>query len=400
MASLKERAAATLARLREKFPWLDHILRMVQHYGAVNGNAQAGAVTYFGFLSFFPILALGFFVIGLVAQLYPDIKQQMVAELNTLLPGVIGNDPGQISIKTIEDYSGRVGLIGLLVLLYAGLGWLSGLRQALEVMFVVPRQEQTNFLLGKLRDLGTLALIGLILMVSVTLSSAVTSFSGQILGWIGIDETALVPNLLLTLLGHVLAIAASTVLLLAMFKLLITESHVPRGSLVRGALLGAVGFEVLKLGANLLLAQTKGNPAFQAFGVALILLIWINYFSRLVMYSVAWAYTSDAALEQRTVEARRAPGAALATEHAEHAEHAEHPEHPEHPEQTSETETARAEVAADAPARVARSVVPARRPGAGHRADRGVHSWRTLAGAGVLALVGAVAVRGFRGGES
>ena len=35
------------------------------------------------------------------------------------------------------------------------------------------------------------------------------------------------------------------------------------------------------------------------------------------MYSVAWAYTSDAALEQRTAEARRAPGAALATEHAE-----------------------------------------------------------------------------------
>ena len=156
MASLKERAAATLARLREKFPWLDHILRMVQHYGAVNGNAQAGAVTYFGFLSFFPILALGFFVIGLVAQLYPDIKPQMVAELNALLPGVIGNDPGQISLKTIESYSGRVGLIGLLVLLYAGLGWLSGLRQALEVMFVVPRREQTNFLLGKLRDLGTL----------------------------------------------------------------------------------------------------------------------------------------------------------------------------------------------------------------------------------------------------
>ena len=392
MASLKERAAATLARLREKFPWLDHILRMVQHYGAVNGNAQAGAITYFGFLSFFPILALGFFVIGLVAQLYPDIKPQMVAELNALLPGVIGNDPGQISLKTIESYSGRVGLIGLLVLLYAGLGWLSGLRQALEVMFVVPRREQTNFLLGKLRDLGTLALIGLILMVSVTLSGAVTGFSGLILGWLGIDDTALVPNLLLTVLGHVLAIAASAVLLLAMFKLLIIESHVPRGALVRGALLGAVGFEVLKLGANLLLAQTKGNPAFQAFGVALILLIWINYFSRLVMYSVAWAYTSDSALEQRTAEARRAPGAALAIEHAEH---------PEQP--SGGTETARAEDAAAAPATVARSDVPARRPAAGHRAeraDRGVRSWRTVAGAGVLALVGAVAVRGFRGGAS
>jgi membrane protein len=392
MASLKERAAETFARLREKFPWLDHTVRMVQHYGVVNGNGQAGAITYFGFLSFFPILALGFFVIGLVAKLYPDIQDQMVVEINKLLPGMIGNDPGQIPLDTIESYSGRVGLIGLLALLYAGLGWLSGLRQALEVMFVVPRQEQTNFLLGKLRDLGTLGLIGLVLMVSVALSSAVTGFSGMILGWVGIDQTAFAPNLLLTVLGHVLAIAASTVLLLAMFKLLIIESHVPRGALVRGALLGAVGFEVLKLGANLLLAQTRGNPAFQAFGVALILLVWINYFSRLVMYSVAWAYTSDAALEQRTAEARRAPGAALATEHAEHAEHPERP--------SGGTATARVEDRAAAPATVARSDVPARRPEAGHRADRGVRSWRALAGAGVLALVGAVAVRGFRGGGS
>ena len=41
--------------------------------------------------------------------------------------------------------------------MYAGLGWLSGMRQALEVMFVVPRQEKPNFVTGKLRDLGTLA---------------------------------------------------------------------------------------------------------------------------------------------------------------------------------------------------------------------------------------------------
>jgi membrane protein len=95
-----------------------------------------------------------------------------------------------------------------------------------------------------------------------------------------------------------------------MFRLLV-EAHVPGKALVGGALLGAVGFEVLKSAASLLLAQTEGQPAFQAFGVALILLVWINYFSRLVMYSAAWAYTSPAALAERAAEATRAPGAAL-----------------------------------------------------------------------------------------
>jgi membrane protein len=98
-----------------------------------------------------------------------------------------------------------------------------------------------------------------------------------------------------------------------MFKLLLVDTHVPRRALVEGALLGAVGFELLKLAANLLLAQTRGSPAFQAFGVALIVVVWINYFSRLVMFAAAWAYTSPRALERRTAESMRAPGAALTT---------------------------------------------------------------------------------------
>ncbi len=307
MATLKARIEA----LRERFAWFDHVLTMLGHYGRVNGNDQAGAVTYFGFLSFFPILALAVFVIGLLARVYPDIQEQMTVEINNLVPGVIGSGPGEVDLDTLGSYSGLAGLVGLAGVLYAGLGWLSGLRRALEVMFVVPARAQPNFVFGKLRDLGTLALVGLVLMVSVVLSGAVTGFSSLILELVGIDPGAALPQLVLTLLGHALAVLASTLLLLAMFKLLVTESGVPRRAMVKGALLGAVGFEVLKLAANLLLAQTRGQPAFQAFGVALILVVWINYFSRLVMYAAAWAYTAPTARERRAADAVRAPGAAV-----------------------------------------------------------------------------------------
>jgi membrane protein len=307
---VKERLSATLARLRRRFPVLDHVLSMLAHYGAVNGNGQAGAVTFFGFLSFFPILAIAFFVVGMLAGVYPEIRSQMVQAVNDVLPDVIGSGSGQIPLSSVENASGAAGAIGLVGLLYSGLGWLSGMRQSLEVMFVVPKGEQPGLVFGKLRDLAMLVLIGVTLLVSVALSGAVTSFSGDILDAVGVDPGAFAPALLLNLLGHALAIAASTLLIYSMFSLL-TESNVPRRALVSGALLGAVGFEVLKLVANLLLAQTKDQPAFQAFGVALILLGWINYFSRLVMYSAAWAYTAPAALAQRTAEAVRAPGAAL-----------------------------------------------------------------------------------------
>jgi membrane protein len=311
MAALRERLAATVAGLRARLPWLDHLMRMLAHYSLVNGNGQAGAVTFFGFLSFFPILAIAFFVVGLLAHVYPEIRGQMVQAINEVLPGVIGSGEGQIELSSVEASSGKAGVIGLVGLLYSGLNWLSGMRLALEAMFAVPPQQRPNFVIGKLRDLGTLGLIGLTLLVSVALSSAVTGFSGAILGWVGIDPDATGPTVVLNLVGRALAVAASTVLLLSLFSLLVAESHVPRRALVSGALLGAVGFEVLKLAANLLLTQTRGQPAFQAFGVALILLVWINYFSRLVMYSAAWAYTSPGALARRTAEATRAPGAAL-----------------------------------------------------------------------------------------
>ena len=314
MASLKVRVTTRFARLRERHGWLDHTVRMVQHYGAVNGNAQAGAVTFFGFLAVFPILALAFFVVGQLAKVDPSLKPQMIHEINGLLPGVMGTGKGQVRLSTFEDYAATVGIIGLVGLLYSGLGWLSGMRSALEVMFVTPRRDQPNLLFGKLRDLGTLTLVGLTLVVSVALSGAVTGFSGRILEVVGVDPHSVVPAVLLSLLGHALAIVASTVLLLAIFKFLLVHSHVPRRSLQSGAVLGAVGFEVLKLVANLLLRATQGSPAFQAFGVALILVVWINYFSRLVMYAAAWAYTSPHARALRDAEALVVPGAALESE--------------------------------------------------------------------------------------
>ena len=303
MASLKQRLAARSARLRERYPLVDHVARLFAHYGEVNGNAQAGAVTFFGFLSFFPILALAFFVVGYVSTVYPDLRREVTQALEEVLPGVVGSDEGEIPLATFEEYAAAVGLLGLVGVLYSGLAWVAGMREALAVMFRLPRKEHPSFLVGKARDLTALAVLGLILMLSISLSGATTWFSELILGWLGLDGSWLATGVL-AVLAYGLAIAATTVLLVAMFRLL-AQPDVLSPALWQGAVLGAVGFEVLKAAAGLLITQTKGQPAFQAFGVALILVVWINYFSRLVMLSAAWAYTSPRA--ERTRELAAAP---------------------------------------------------------------------------------------------
>lgn len=300
MASLKERVSARVKALREQHPVVDHGFRTLGHYGDRNGNAQAGAVTFFAFLSFFPILALAFFVVGYVSTVFPGLRGEVTRTVGQLLPGVVGDQTGQIPLSTFEEYAGRVGLIGLAGVLYSGLGWVSGMRSALEVMFRLPKKEQPDFLHGLRRDLGALVVLGLVLLVSIGLTGAMSWFSTTILGWLGLADS-LLATVMLWVLTHGLAILATTVLLVAMFSLL-AKPHLASPALWQGALVGALGFEVLKSAASFLIGQTQNQPSFQAFGVALILVVWINYFSRLVMLSAAWAYTAPAAQELRVLE--------------------------------------------------------------------------------------------------
>lgn len=287
MFSLKQRLSAA----RERRPLLDHVLRMQEHYGGVKAGQQAGAVTYFAFLSFFPILALSFFVVGLVSHIYPDANANLRAAIDSVLPGVVGSKDGQLSLDDIRSFSGLAGVVGLLGVLYAGLAWVSALRGALTVVFATPPTEVPSFVSGKLRDLLTLFSIGVVLIVSVAVAGFVKAFSSNLLEWIGLSTQL---SWLVTILVVVLGLGANMVLFFAMFRLL-AEPHVPKRSLWSGALLGAVGFEVLKQLSSLLLGSTQGQPAFQAFGIALILLVWINYSSRLVLYAAAWAQTSPQA---------------------------------------------------------------------------------------------------------
>jgi membrane protein len=288
---LKTRVLGFVERTRERVGWLDHVVRMQERYLDAKGSMQAGAITYFGFLSFFPVLALAFFVVGYVGRVFPDAEANLVTAVESIFPGIIGSGDGQISLSAIESVAGKLGLIGLVGALYTGLGWLSAMRKSLLAVFDLPSDAEPSFVFGKLRDLLTLTVVGVTLIASVAATSLVTGFSADLLRWAGFSE-ALSP--LLRLLTVVIGISVSSVLFFVLFVLL-ARPRIPRRALWGGALLGAVGFEILKQLSSYLLTLTRGNPAFQAFGIALILVVWINYFSRVVLYAAAWSDTSPSA---------------------------------------------------------------------------------------------------------
>lgn len=287
VSGLKDR----VERVRERRPLVDHVVRTVEHYGNVNGSALAAAVTYFAFLSFFPILALAFAVIGFVARGYRNADEDLVTAIDDVLPGIIGNGPGELPLSTFQDNAPGILSVGILLALYSGLGWLSGMRTALVAVFEEPEREQPGFVVGKVRDLLALLTLGSVLVVSVAVSGVATKVATPLLELVGLGAGA---EPLLWVFALALGLAASALLFFAFFRLL-ASPDVPSRSLWSGALLGAVVFELLKQLSTVLLQGTREQPAVQAFGIALILLVWINYFSRVVVLAAAWAHTSPEA---------------------------------------------------------------------------------------------------------
>ncbi|MBA2444775.1 MAG: YihY/virulence factor BrkB family protein [Nocardioidaceae bacterium] len=290
---------ARLQAARDRYPFLDHLINMVEHYNKVEGNVLAGAATYFGFLSFFPILALAFAVVGYVSVYYSDAQGNLVTAIEQIFPGIVSQDdqPGKISLSQIEGAKAAAGIIGFLGVLYSGLNWISGLRTALQNAFEIPSDKKGNFFVGKGIDLMALAVIGVILIVSVGIAGVVQGLGGTILAWLGLDATLIGPPLI-WLVAVLLGIASSTVLFFVMYKLL-GRPHIPKKVILQGAFFGAAGFEALKMIVVKVLGGVGGSD-FAPLAIAITLLVWINYFSRLVVYGASWAMTSPHAYEAVT----------------------------------------------------------------------------------------------------
>ncbi len=289
-----DRVRATVRRARDRRPWVDHAVRAYDRHSEVLGGQVAAAITYFGFLSFFPLLALAFSVVGYVSVVYPGARDGITAAIEGTFPSLVGTGPGQINVSDIADSRSGAGLVGLLGLLYAGLGWVDALRNALRRVFGT-LDVPLSFLTKKLVDLFVLLLLGTALMGSVVVSSLATAATEYVLGLVDLDDST-VAILLLKVLAVVLALLVNT----AIFAILLSRlsgAGLPWRQIRSGAVLGAVGFEALKLLGTFLVGRTTDNPLYATVGVVVGLLVWINFVSRLLVYVAAWTATQPYSLE-------------------------------------------------------------------------------------------------------
>ena len=296
MVSVLDRAKNTVRRhqnlamdlyweTRQRHPAVDHLVRAYERYSDGNGTQLASAVTYYAFLSFFPLLALAFAVVGFLAARNVELTDHLNKALEAVLPGL----SQQLPVEQIAEARVGAGLLGVLGLLYAGLNVVSELRRALHSIWLRDPGEGPGLVLRKLGDLLVMLGLGVALLATVSFTGVVQTATSWLLALVGLEGSGLA-FLTLRALALVVAIAVNMGVFLLAFVLLSGGGH-PVSRMWRGALLGAVGFEVLKFAAARLLAGTLENPLYASFAVLVGLLVWLNLVMRLVMFSAAWTAT-------------------------------------------------------------------------------------------------------------
>jgi membrane protein len=266
--------------------------RAWKRYGDRRGNRLAGATTFFGFLSLFPLIVLAAAITG------PLLGDEAVETLkNTLhqnLPG-IGD---KIDLDSLISHAGTIGLVSGVSLLFTGLGWVDALRASIRSMHELD-DEPGNIVVLKLVDLGAMVGLGAIGLIATASSSVMTGLSKRIVEWLDLDGTW-VANWGLDVTSAVLGIASGAVLFLYM-QTALPRIKLPRKVALIAALAGGILFYLAQKLGNLYVTHVLGtNAAYGALALPLALLVWIYVLTRAIMLIAAW--TKEASLDAHTRE--------------------------------------------------------------------------------------------------
>jgi len=247
LTSRVNRVIAWADRLQRKHGVLGFPYAVVKKYGDDAGGREAALITYYGFLSIFPLLLLGVAVLSRVLASNPDLRERLItAVVPEALRPTVEHSLAALPTSTLPL------VFGLLGLLYSGTGVVFSVYQTLNHVAAVPHRLRAPFLSRYIRVFVMLAT----LLIGGLAVGALTVVATALPGQPGIQRAAAV-------LGSALVIFA--VLLLAARLLLVRPA--PVRVLWPAAVLGTVVVTlVLTVGAPLLARLVaKAGPVYGSF---------------------------------------------------------------------------------------------------------------------------------------
>jgi membrane protein len=231
------------------------------------GSYLTALITFYGFLSLFPLLLLLVTILGFFLHGDPDLQAR-------LLDSALGQFP-IVGSQLRENVHARTGsglavVVGVLVTLYGCLGAAQATQNALNRAWAVPRNERPNPIKSRLRSLLLVAVLGLGVLVTTGLSGLTTgagALGATVAGEVGA-------------IGIVLAMVTNVGLFMLAFRVL-TAGQIPARELRLSAVVAGIGWGIVQiLGTYFLSHFLKGTrETYGVFGLVLGLIAWIYLFA-------------------------------------------------------------------------------------------------------------------------
>jgi membrane protein len=273
-----------LARLNAFRP-----MRAFQQYNLQHGPLMAAGIGFNMFFSITGLLATGFSVAGLLLSGQPALLDRMISSVAASAPGLLKVDgkEGLVDPQNLLNPNGLgwAAVIAAAVTVITSLGWIAGVRDGLRGVLGLPPLKM-NPVIQKLRDTGTLLLLGAALVLSAGVSLVFGTAAGWVTGQLHLDPIVAWPLTTAIKIGVPLLLGWVTGLI--MFRLG-GGLKLARQALLEGTILSAVGTTVLQIFSTELLANSGRNPILAPFAIIIGLLIWFNLVSQVYLVSAAWA---------------------------------------------------------------------------------------------------------------
>lgn len=257
-----------LDQFQQRHQHIAFIYAVIKKFGDDQGGYQAALLTYYGFLSLFPLLLVLFTILQIVFKHNSAVQHQVATSINEYLP-IVGPQLQQ-DIHSIR--AAGIGLvIGLIVALYGVRGAADALRNMLNNVWQVPRNRRAGFPKSLFQSLTIIAgaAVGFSVLIAVSLFSSVLGHAQ----WL---------KIVANLCGFV--VATATLLFVCNRA---TSRRVPINDMLLGTVGGAWFIQLLvTFGGLLVRHQLRGaNSLYGTFAVVLGLLFWIYLIAQTLVYA-------------------------------------------------------------------------------------------------------------------
>ncbi|MEU1202955.1 YihY/virulence factor BrkB family protein [Streptomyces sp. NPDC005813] len=259
-----------------------HAWRSYERLDRVKWTRLAAAMTFISFVALFPLLTVAAAIAA--ATLSTQQQKDLQDKLAEQVPGI----SDQLDISGLVQNAATIGVIAGVFLLFTGIGWVGSMRECLRAVWELPDSEE-NPVLRKIKDAGVLVGLGGAALVTIAASTIASTTVGWTARRLSIDESGW-GETVLQVAAFAVAVLGGFLLLLYLLTLL-PGVEPPRHRLVVAALMGAAGFELLKLLLSGYMRGVASKSMYGAFGVPIALLLWINFTAKLLLFCAAWTAT-------------------------------------------------------------------------------------------------------------